>query len=99
MKFIEETDVLYEKKPIRNDAHPTMKPIALMGRLIRNSSREGETVLDLFGGSGSTLMACEQLGRTCWMMEIDPKYADVIIRRWEAFTGEKAVRIDEETTG
>lgn len=108
LKFIEEficdhetqeTDVLYEKKPIRNDAHPTMKPIALMGRLIRNSSREGETVLDLFGGSGSTLMACEQLGRTCWMMEIDPKYADVIIRRWEAFTGEKAVRIDEETTG
>lgn len=104
LKFIEEficdhetqeTDVLYEKKPIRNDAHPTMKPIALIGRLIRNSSREGEIVLDLFGGSGSTMMACEQLGRTNWTMEIDPKYADVIIRRWEAFTGEKAVRIEE----
>ena len=65
-----------------------------MTRLIKNSSRRGENVLDPFGGSGSTLIACEQLGRRCFMAEIDPKYCDVIIDRWEAFTGEKAVDIN-----
>jgi len=71
--------------------HATPKPIALCSRAIKSSSREEETVLDLFGGSGSTLIACEQLNRTCYMMEIDPVYCDVIVKRWENFTGQKAV--------
>ena len=70
-----------------------MKPVKLMARLIQNSSKPGETVLDIFGGSGSTLMACEQLQRSCYTMELDPKYIDVIIKRWEDFTGKKAVKI------
>jgi DNA modification methylase len=74
--------------------HATPKPIALCSRAIKSSSRENEMVLDLFGGSGSTLIACEQLDRTCYMMELDPKYCDVIIKRWETFTGEKAVRLE-----
>ena len=74
--------------------HATPKPIALCSRAIKSSSREGELVLDVFGGSGSTLIACEQLDRTCYMMELDPKYCDVIIKRWETFTGEKAVKIN-----
>lgn len=72
-----------------------MKPIPLIARQIKNSSRAGENVLDLFGGSGSTLMACEQLGRRCFMMENDPHYADVIIKRWEDYTGEQAELIDD----
>jgi len=74
--------------------HATPKPIALCSRAIKSSSRENESVLDVFGGSGSTLIACEQLNRTCYMMEIDPKYCDVIIRRWENLTGQKAVKLD-----
>lgn len=74
--------------------HATPKPIALCGRAIKSSSREDEIVLDVFGGSGSTLIACEQLDRTCYMMELDPKYVDVIIDRWEKFTGEKAVLLN-----
>ena len=70
--------------------HATPKPIALCSRAIKSSSREEEMVLDVFGGSGSTLIACEQLNRTCYMMELDPKYCDVIIKRWEDFTGQKA---------
>lgn len=70
--------------------HATPKPIALCARGIKSSSREGELVLDLFGGSGSTLIACEQLNRTCYTMELEPKYVDVIIKRWETLTGEKA---------
>lgn len=73
--------------------HATPKPIALCSRAIKSSSRENETVLDLFGGSGSTLIACEQLNRVCYMCELDPKYCDVIIKRWENLTGEKAVKI------
>ena len=73
--------------------HPTQKPIALSARAIRSSTDFGENVLDLFGGSGSTLMACEQLNRNCFMSELDPHYCDVIIQRWENFTGEKAVLI------
>lgn len=100
LKFIEEhwcdsepteTSVLYEERPTRSSEHPTMKPIKLMGRLVRNSSEDGGIVLDTFGGSGSTLIACEQLGRACRMMELDPRYVDVIVSRWEAFTGKKAV--------
>ena len=74
--------------------HATPKPIALCGRAIKSSSRENESVLDVFGGSGSTIIACEQLDRTCYMMELDPKYCDVIIKRWETLTGEKAVKIN-----
>ena len=70
------------ERPQRNAEHPTMKPIALCGRAIRNSSRKGEIVLDPFGGSGSTLIACEQLHRTCYMMELDPVYSDVIVNRY-----------------
>jgi DNA modification methylase len=70
--------------------HATPKPIALCARAIKSSSREGETVLDLFGGSGSTLIACEQLNRSCCMIELDSRYVDVIIKRWETLTGKKA---------
>jgi len=76
--------------------HPTQKPIELPARAIRNSSKAGDTIFDPFGGSGSTLIACEQLNRTCYMMEIDPVYCDVIIKRWENLTGQKAVRISGE---
>lgn len=89
-----ETTVIHEKKPTRSELHPTMKPIRLMAYQIRNSSKPGETVLDTFGGSGSTLMACEQTNRRCLTMELDPHYCDVIIQRWEEFTGQQAVRID-----
>lgn len=88
------TTVINEDKPLANDLHPTMKPVKLMARLIRNSSREGEHILDTFGGSGSTLIACEQLKRRCYICELDPHYCDVIIERWETFTGGKAVRLD-----
>lgn len=90
-----DTTILDEKKPTKSDLHPTMKPIPLIARQIKNSSRTGENVLDLFGGSGSTLMACEQLGRRCFMMEYDPHYADVIIKRWEDYTGEQAELISD----
>lgn len=90
-----DTTILDEKKPTKSDLHPTMKPIPLIARQIKNSSRTGENVLDLFGGSGSTLMACEQLGRRCFMMEYDPHYADVIIKRWEDYTGEQAELIED----
>lgn len=76
------------------DLHPTMKPIALVARAVKNSSRSGDTVLDLFGGSGSTLIACEQSDRKCYTMELDPKYVDVIIARWENYTGNKAVLLN-----
>lgn len=76
------------------DLHPTMKPIALVSRAIKNSSKQGDLIIDLFGGSGSTLMACEQTERKCCTMELDPKYVDVIIDRWEQFTGQKAVLLN-----
>ena len=81
------TTVIDENKPARNGDHPTMKPLKLLARLIKNSSRQGDIVLDTFGGSGSTLITCEQLGRSCYTMELDPKYADVIVKRWLKFTG------------
>lgn len=84
------TSIIEEDKPLRSAEHPTMKPLPLIGRLVLNSTRKGDTVIDTFGGSGSTLMACEQLGRTCATVELDPIYVDVIIKRWEDFTGEKA---------
>jgi DNA modification methylase len=87
-----ETTVLYEEKPAASKDHPTMKPIKLMARQVKNSSRIGDIVLDIFGGSGSTLMACEQLKRRCFTMELDPTYCDVIVRRWEQFTGRQATK-------
>ena len=84
-------------KPLKNDLHPTMKPVALIENMLLNNSIDGDIVLDLFGGSGTTLIACEQLNRRCYMMELDPHYCDVIIARWEKLTGEKAVLINRET--
>lgn len=89
-----DTSILYEKKPNVSHEHPTMKPVKLLARQVRNSTKEGDLVLDLFGGSGSTLMACEQLGRKCYMMEYDPRFVDVIVDRWEAFTGKCAKKIN-----
>lgn len=87
-------DVWFVKKPVKNDLHPTMKPVELVERAVRNSSKTRDIVLDPFGGSGTTLIACEKSGRRARLMELDPKYADVIVRRWEDFTGKKATRID-----
>lgn len=81
-------------KPLANRLHPTMKPVELIANAILDGTEPGMTVLDPFGGSGSTLIACEQLGRKCRMMEIDPHYCDVIIDRWEQFTGKKAVLLN-----
>lgn len=84
------TTIINENKPAINDLHPTMKPLKLISRLVKNSSKPGENVLDLFGGSGSTIMTCEQLGRNCFTMEYDQRYVDAIIGRWQEFTGKKA---------
>ena len=73
--------------------HPTMKPVALVGRLMLNSSRRGDAVLDPFAGSGTTLIAAEQLHRVAFLAEINPIFCDVIINRWEEYTGKKAVRV------
>ena len=86
---------LWEIAKDANYMHPTQKPIALCGRALQNHSG-AQMILDLFGGSGSTLIACEQLGRTCYTMEIDPGYVDVIISRWEQFTGEKAILLNDK---
>ncbi|EPW2942138.1 site-specific DNA-methyltransferase [Pseudomonas aeruginosa] len=85
-------DVWAIKKPQKNDLHPTMKPVELVERAIRNSSRPGNVVLDPFGGSGTTLIAAEKSGRIARLIELDPKYVDVIVRRWEEFTGKQAIR-------
>lgn len=90
------TTVIEEDKPSRSAEHPTMKPIKLLARQIKNSSKKGENVLDIFGGSGSTLITCEQIGRHCFTVELDPKYCDVIIKRWEDFTGQQAEKINDE---
>ena len=86
--------IIREKRPSRSSLHPTMKPVALCAKLIQNSSKRGDKVIDFFGGSGSTLMACEETGRSCYTIELDPKYADVIINRWEEATGERAVLLN-----
>ena len=87
------TTTIYEAKPLKDEAHPTMKPVRLIARTMRNSTRPGDTVLDLFGGSGTTMIAAEQLHRRAYLMELDPRYCDVIIERWEKWTGKKAQRI------
>jgi DNA modification methylase len=85
-------DVWNIKKPQKNDLHPTMKPVELVERAIRNSSRPGDVVLDPFSGSGTTLIAAEKSGRLARLIELDPKYADVIVRRWQDWTGKQATR-------
>lgn len=85
-------DIWNIKKPQKNDLHPTMKPVELVERAIRNSSRPGNVVLDPFGGSGTTLIAAEKSGRSARLIELDPKYVDVIVRRWENWTGKQAIR-------
>lgn len=87
------TSTIYEAKPIANKLHPTMKPVRLIARTMRNSTRPGELVLDPFGGSGTTMIAAEQLGRRAYLMELDERYCDVIIKRWEQWTGKQAQRI------
>jgi DNA modification methylase len=82
-------NVLFVKKPSKNTLHPTMKPVELIERVLKNSSKSRDIVLDCSGGSGSTMIACEKLGRQCRMIELDPKYVDVIVKRWEEFTGKK----------
>ena len=85
-------------QPKKNDIHPTMKPIPLFDYQMKNNTKGGDIVLDLFAGSGTTIIAAEQNGRRGYCMELDPKYVDVIIDRWEAFTGEEAVRVNEDGT-
>ena len=86
--------VVYEDKPLHSSLHPTMKPVKLVARFMVNSSQRGDVVADIFGGSGTTLITAEQLGRKCRMMELDPHYCDVIIQRWENLTGETAVKLN-----
>lgn len=88
--------VLFEEKPARNSDHPTMKPVALVERMLSNSAKKGDVVLDMFGGSGSTMIACERLNMRAHLMELDPKFCDVIVKRWQEFTGREAIH--EEST-
>jgi DNA modification methylase len=88
--------VIREDKPTRNDVHPTMKPVGLIERMVLNSTRPGDTVLDLFGGSGSTLIACHKHRRRARLLELDPIYCDVIVRRWQDYAGAEAIL---ESTG
>lgn len=89
------TTVIYMDKPAKNAEHPTMKPVKLFDYEIRNSTKKGQNVLDLFGGSGTTIIACEQNGRNGYVMEFDPAYVDVIVDRWEKFTGQTAQLLEE----
>lgn len=89
------TTVIYMDKPAKNAEHPTMKPVKLFDYEIRNSTKKGQNVLDLFGGSGTTIIACEQNGRNGYVMEFDPAYVDVIVDRWEKFTGQTALLMEE----
>lgn len=93
LRNLRNTDVLRHDNPQASEDHPTMKPVSLVGQMIRNSSMPEDSVLDTFGGSGSTLIACEHLRRRCRMIELDPRYCDVIIKRWETLTNEKATLI------
>lgn len=90
-----QTTVIDWDRPSRSDMHPTMKPVGLFDYQIRNSSKKNENILDLFGGSGTTLIACEQNQRNAYVMEYDPHYMDVIIERWENLTGLKAILLNE----
>lgn len=85
-----QSTILEFDRPKQSALHPTMKPIDLIAKLIKNSSKENDIILDLFGGSGSTIIAAEQLNRSCYAMELDPKYCDVIVKRWETLTNKEA---------
>ena len=87
------TTVINEKRPTTAKEHPTMKPVRLFGYLMQNSSRQHDIILDTFGGSGTTIVAAEQLDRRARLMELDPHYCDVIIARWEKLTGGKAIKL------
>lgn len=91
----DQSDIWNYNKPRVNDLHPTMKPVELVERAIKNSSKSRDIVLDLFGGSGTTLIACEKTGRQARLMELDPKFVDVIVKRWEEYTGLQAVRSED----
>jgi DNA modification methylase len=88
-----QASIIHADKPARNDVHPTMKPVELVSKMVENSSQRGDNVLDLFGRSGSTMIACQFNGRKSFTMEYDPVYADVIIKRWEELTGDKAEKM------
>lgn len=88
-----QTTVIDFKKPLANKEHPTMKPVGLFAYLVNNSSKAGDLIFDPFGGSGTSIIACEQLGRVCYSMELDPHYCDVILARYEKTTGNKVVKI------
>ena len=92
----DQSDVWDYNKPVKNDLHPTMKPVELVERAVLNSSKSGDIVLDGFGGSGSTLIACEKNNRKARLMELDPKFCDVIVKRWEDYTGRKAQLLENE---
>jgi DNA modification methylase len=92
----DQSDVWEYNKPVKNDLHPTMKPVELVERAVLNSSKSGDIVLDGFGGSGSTLIACEKNNRKARLMELDPKFCDVIVKRWEDYAGNKAQLIENE---
>jgi DNA modification methylase len=91
----DQSDIWNYNKPRVNDLHPTMKPVELVERAIKNSSKSRDIVLDLFGGSGTTLIACEKTGRQARLIELDPKFVDVIVKRWEEYTGLQAVRSED----
>lgn len=91
-----QTTVISCKRPSKSELHPTMKPVELIEYQVRNNTKGSDVVLDTFGGSGSTLIACEKTGREARLMELDPKYVDVIVRRWQEFTGKQATL---ESTG
>ena len=92
-----QSDIWNYNKPNVNDLHPTMKPVELVCRAIENSSKSRDIVMDSFGGSGSTLIACEKLNRSARLIELDPKYCDVIVKRWQEFYGNEAVSVGGKT--
>jgi DNA modification methylase len=98
MTFMDYLDVWYIQRDNRNEyVHPTQKPVALTERMLRNNSKAGDIILETFGGSGSVLIGCEKMERACRAIELDPYYCDVIINRWQKYTGEKAVKIHSRT--
>jgi DNA modification methylase len=92
------TTVIHHDRPTKSDLHPTMKPVGLVQRMVEWSSMDGWIVLDLFGGSGSTLIACQKSNRKARLMELDPKFVDVIVKRWQDFTGKKATHAETGKT-
>jgi DNA modification methylase len=90
-------DVWFIDRTSKNDLHPTMKPVALVERAIVNSSKSRDLILDPFGGSGTTMIACEKTGRRACLMELEPRYVDVIVRRWQEFSGQQATRARDGT--